>query len=150
MKCASCADAPEYQPGDSVGVVYCGRDCQKEHWPSHKAHCKPMHQRKKLLRTAKILKVALLTYREVVFDLDLTGIYLQNGVLYIRQKRRPITARAKRGRFPSHLTSNREHKEAVLAHNQCTTAMALLGRLTRKLLAGDTSSNPIWASTYTS
>jgi len=138
MRCAGCIDAPEYQPGDSIGSVYCGRDCQKGHWSNHKAHCRALGQRKKLLRTANILKAALLTYREVVYDIDLTKIEFQDGVLCLYQNKRPITAQSKRGLFPGHLTTNIEHREAALANNQCTTAMALLGRLTRKLLEGET------------
>ncbi|CZR53705.1 uncharacterized protein PAC_03585 [Phialocephala subalpina] len=136
MRCVGCMDAPEYQPGNSVGIVYCGRYCQKGHWSNHKAHCCAFGNRRKLLRTASILKAALLTYEEVVYDVDLTKIELQDGVLCLHQNLRSITARAKRGPFPSHLTTNVEHKEAALANNQCTTAMALLGRLTRKLLGG--------------
>ena len=147
MRCAGCIDAPEYQPGDSVSSVYCSRDCQKGHWPNHKAHCCALGQRKKLLRTANILKAALLTYREVVYDVDLTKIEFQDGVLCLYQNQRPITARSKCGLFPDHLTTNIEHKEAALANNQCTTAMALLGRLTRKLLKGEASPKIIiWES----
>ncbi|KAK4158408.1 hypothetical protein C8A00DRAFT_39382 [Chaetomidium leptoderma] len=131
--CAGCVDAPEYQPGDAASVVYCGRDCQKDHWPDHKARCRAMRQRHKLLQAAKILKRAFLTYREVVFDLDLTKIEFRDGILYLHQK---PTVRRKRCIFPSHLVNNPEHREAALANNQCTTAIALLGRLTRKLLSG--------------
>ncbi len=138
MRCARCMDAPEYQPGDSVGSVYCNRDCQKGHWSKHKAHCRTLGQRKKLLRTANILKAALLTYREVVYDLDLNRIELQDGVLCLHQNLRHINTRSKRGLFPDHLTTNIDHKEAALVNNQCTAAMALLGRLTRKLLEGET------------
>jgi len=120
-------EAPEYQPGDSIGSVYCSRALQ---------------HRKKLFRTANILKAALLTYREVEYDIDLTKIELQNEVLYLHQNQRFISARAKRGLFPEHLTTNIEHRKAALANNQCTMAMALLGRLTRKLLEGETAPPP--------
>jgi hypothetical protein len=146
MKCVGCMDAPEYQPGDCVGSVYCNRDCQKAHWPEHKANCRTLGQRKKLLRTANILKAAILTYREVVYDVDLTKIEFNEGVLCLYQNRRAITALAKRGLFPDHLTTNIEYKEAALANNQCTTAMALLGPLTRKLLQGETFRSRGWKS----
>ncbi|KAL9068871.1 MAG: hypothetical protein Q9157_006356 [Trypethelium eluteriae] len=136
MSCAGCMDAPEYQPGDSIGSVYCNRDYQERHWSDHKAHCRALGQRKKLLRAGNILKTALLTYREILYDIDLTKIECQDGVLCLYQNLRPVTARSKRGPFPAHLTTNIIHKEAALANNQCTTAMALLGRLTRKLLRG--------------
>jgi MYND finger len=138
MRCVGCMDAPDYQPGDSAGSVYCNRDCQTGHWSSHKAHCRALRRRKKLLRTAILLKAALLTYREVVYDIDLTKIEFQDGVLCLYQKQRSITTPSKRGLFPVHLTTNIDHKEAALANNQCTTAMALLGHLTRKLLEGET------------
>lgn len=136
MKYVGCIDSPEYQSGDSVDTVYCNRDCQKGHWPDHKTHCRALGQRKNLLRTASILKVALLTYREVVYDVDLTKVELKDGTLDLHQNQRHLTARAKRGPFPDHLTTNIEHREAALTNNQCTTAIALLGHLTRKLLAG--------------
>jgi hypothetical protein len=138
MRCAGCTDAPEYLPGDSVGIVYCNRDCQKGHWSDHKAYCRALGQRRKLLRAASILKAALLTYREVVYDVDLTKIEFRDGVLCLYQNQKSITARSKRGLFPDHLTTNIEYKEAALANNQCTTAMALSGRLTRRLLQGET------------
>jgi hypothetical protein len=92
-----------------------------------------MRQRRTLLHAAQILKTALLIYREVVFDLDLTKIELKDGVLCLHQTPSHVP---RRGPFPEHLTANIEHREAALANNQCTTAMALLGRLTRLLLAG--------------
>jgi hypothetical protein len=95
-----------------------------------------MKRRKKLLRASTILQAALLTYRDILYDIDLTKIEEKDGMLYLHQKQRSVTAHVKRGPFPNHLTTNVQHKEAALTVNQCTTAMALQGRLTRKLLAG--------------
>jgi len=65
-----------------------------------------------------------------VYNIDLTKIQFQDEVLCLYQNKRPITAQLKCGLFPGHLTTNIEHREAALANNQCTAAMALLGRLT--------------------
>lgn len=135
-RCSGCIGAPEYESGDAANTGYCDSNCQEAHWNTHKAHCKILQQRKKLLRTAKILKAALLTYRETSYDIDLTSVKYEDGVLWLHQKQRSISTRCKRGPFPNHLVDNVQHKEAILAHNSCTTAMALLGRLTRKLLKG--------------
>jgi hypothetical protein len=136
-RCSGCMDAPEYQLGDSPGVVYCDRDCQRKHWVNHKGHCNAMRKRKKLLRAAMILRSAILAYREMIYDIDLTKIDFHDGILYLHRNLRPPTTPARRGLFPSHLSSNIEHKQAALVINQCTAAMALLGRLARKLLLGE-------------
>lgn len=132
-RCAGCKDAPDYLPGDALDTFYCDRDCQKKARETHKDRCRNLSRRIALLRAAKILKTALLTYREMVYDLDLTHIESKDGILRLHQIPR---TRRMRCVFPGHLTNNIEHKEAALLANQCTTAMALLGRLTHKLLSG--------------
>ncbi|KAF5634667.1 hypothetical protein F52700_5860 [Fusarium sp. NRRL 52700] len=136
MRCAGCKDAPDYDPADSITVVYCGRECQTKHWTGHKSRCRIMKQRKILLRAAAVLRAALLAHREILYDIDLTKIEAKDGMLYLYQKPRAVTSRVKWGPFPSHLTSNVQHKEAALTINQCTKATALLSRLTSKLLTG--------------
>jgi hypothetical protein len=134
--CSRCPHAPEYQSGDSRVVFYCSRECQVMDWPNHKVYCKNMQQRKILLRAAQVLKAAMLAYREIVYDVDLTKIECRDGVLYLHQKQRPVSSQSKRGPFPNHMTDNIEHKEAALVKSQSTAAMALLGPLTRRLLRG--------------
>ncbi|PWY75982.1 hypothetical protein BO94DRAFT_538411 [Aspergillus sclerotioniger CBS 115572] len=143
LQCAGCREAPEYQPGDAGGVYYCGRDCQKKHWPSHKPRYTAMRGRKKLLRAALVLKAAFLSYRQMVFDIQLTTIEVRAGTLHLHQILRAPTTLHKPGPFPDHLTTNAEHREAALTVNQRTLAMALLGPLTRKLLAGCRSAGGI-------
>ncbi|KAI0473409.1 hypothetical protein GGR56DRAFT_530271 [Xylariaceae sp. FL0804] len=142
LKCSGCLDAPEYMPADAKQViVYCSRECQTAHWPRHKAPCSRMRKRKKLLRAARLLKSVLLTYRACVFDVDITRIELKDGVrLLLHQNLRSDQARTPYAPFPEGLTGKAAHREAALANNQCTTALALFGRLTAKLLSGFVSS----------
>lgn len=136
LKCSACLNAPEYEPGDAAGVAYCGPTCQGQHWNTHKSYCAPLKKRKKLLRTAVLAKTALLTYRRVNYDIDLVKIEMQGDTLYLHQKLHSITNQKRRGPFPDQLTPHVKYQEAALAVNQCTTAMAILGPLIRKLLSG--------------
>lgn len=79
-----------------------------------------MKRRKKPLRAATILQEALLAYRDILYDIDLTKIERKNGMPYLYQRQRSVTAHVKRGPFPNHLTSSVQHKEAALIINQCT------------------------------
>ncbi|KAF5536071.1 zinc finger MYND-type [Fusarium mexicanum] len=143
LRCAGCTDAPDYDPGDSMTVVYCGQDCQTKHWTEHKSRCRVMKQRKVLLRAATILRSALLVYREILYDIDLRKIEAKDGMLYLYQEQRAVTSRIKWRPFSDHLTSNIQHREAALTINQCTMATALLSRLTRKLLTGPHSNTEV-------
>lgn len=134
-KCTGCDGAPIYTSPDPT-VTYCNRGCQTAHWPSHKAQCAILKRRKKLLRAATLLKATLLAYRECVFDIDILQIEFRNGVLNLNLNPRPNHRRPYNTAFPNILTDNVIHKEAALAINQCTLAMALLGPLARLLLAG--------------
>jgi hypothetical protein len=139
LRCVGCRNAPEYQPGDAATTSYSSSECQIQHRSQHKARCCALSQRIKLLRAGRICKAALLAYRQVFFDIDLQKIELLNGVLCLHQRQRSMFASANIVRFPEHLTTNVEYREAALLNNQCTMAMALLGRLIRKLLNGNES-----------
>jgi len=96
-----------------------------------------MQRRKILLRTAKLLKAALLAYKEVVYDIHVTKIEHDedSGTLVLIH----TPNRIERHLFPSHLIRIENHKEAALLVNQCTMSISLLGPMTRGLLAGRSS-----------
>lgn len=129
--------APEYHDGDAVTTSWCSPECRAAHEPTHQEYCYNLQRRKSLLRTAKLLKAALLAYKEVVYDIHVTRIShdKDNGTLVLTHK----PSRIERHPFPSHLTSIEEHKQAALLVNQCTMSISLLGPMARGLLAGRSS-----------
>lgn len=133
MCCAGCRDAPEYIRGDAQNTFYCDRACQHEGRNSHKKKCRNLARRIALYRAGHVLRTALLSYREMFFDLDLTKIESSDGILWLHQI---LKERVLRRGFPDNLKGNIEYKEAALLTNQCTLATALLSGLTRKLLSG--------------
>lgn len=130
-KCQGCLAAPEYTTSSFISISYCDKACQIAHWPSHKTQCLVAQKRKKLLRAATLLKSTLLAHRECAFDVQLSKVDFRDGNLYLHQN----TKRRKLHQFPDHLVTEKEYKEAALANNQCTLAMALLGPLTRALVS---------------
>ncbi|QPC75156.1 hypothetical protein HYE68_005908 [Fusarium pseudograminearum] len=133
QRCIGCIDAPEYLDGDSAGVFYCDHECQTTDWPNHKRRCNNLKRRKSLLRAAKLLKKTLLSYKEVLFDWDLTEIEPRDDALILKHdNRRPSWE--KPINFPDHLTSVPEHKEAALMKRMALHALSILGPMTRALV----------------
>ncbi|KAG9507891.1 hypothetical protein J7337_001447 [Fusarium musae] len=132
--CSHCVGAPEYHDGDAVATFWCSPGCQAAHEPTHQEYCYKLQRRKTLLRTAELLKAALLAYKEVVYDIHVTRIEHDedNGTLVLTH----TPNRIERHPFPSHLTGIEDHKQAALLVNQCTMAISLLGPMARGLLAG--------------
>ncbi|CAF3515612.1 unnamed protein product [Fusarium graminearum] len=128
-----CMNAPEYLDGDSAGVFYCGHECQTTDWPNHKRRCNNLKRRKSLLRAAKLLKKTLLSYKEVLFDWDLTEIEPRDDALILKHDNRRLSWE-KPINFPDHLTSNPEHKEAALVKRMALHTLSILGPMTRALV----------------
>ncbi|KAF5982155.1 hypothetical protein FBULB1_4405 [Fusarium bulbicola] len=86
------------------------------------------------LTCSKLLKAALLAYKEIVYDIHVTRIKHDevNGTLVLTH----TPNRIERHPFPNHLTSIEDHKQAALLVNQCTMSISLLGPMARGLLAG--------------
>ncbi|KAF5685505.1 beclin 1 [Fusarium denticulatum] len=126
--------SPEYHDGDAATTFWCSPECQAAHEPTHQEYCYNLQRRKTLLRTTKLLKAALLAYKEVVYDIHVTRIEHDedNGTLVLTH----TPNRNERHPFPSHFTGIEDHKQAALLVNQCTMSISLLGPMARGLLAG--------------
>ncbi|RDW68788.1 zinc finger MYND domain-containing protein [Aspergillus mulundensis] len=133
LRCSGCGDSPEYRLGDALDTFYCSRACQREHRPTHKSRCKAKGLRVKLGRAVIMLRLGMLTYREIFYDLNLTKVESRDDVLFLHHKEPKPGASFKFRPFPNHLVTNWVIQHAVLCHNQSIAAIALLGRLARKL-----------------
>ncbi|KAI9037509.1 zinc finger MYND domain-containing protein [Aspergillus affinis] len=112
-RCSRCNESPDTKTGDTGSIFCCTKVCQAEHWSVHRAECKVRVQRKKLLRTAAILKAAFLTYRALRFDVGLWKIELRGNTLYLYNKQKGLMVAPKIGPFPEYLTTDDEHREAA-------------------------------------
>ncbi|KAJ4137508.1 hypothetical protein NW768_003095 [Fusarium equiseti] len=135
LRCAGCKGAPSYHNGEGLNVSYCSRECQKADWPHHKTACRKLKERKSLLRAVALLKATMISHREVQYNWNLTKIEPRDEALFLKLNRkryglpRPV-------KFPDHLTSNAEHKEAALLKRMGLKTICVLGTMTRTLLEG--------------
>lgn len=101
-----------------------------------------MKRRKSLLRAAKLLKKTLLSYKEVLFDWDLTEIEPRDDALILKHDNRRLSWE-KPINFPDHLTSNPEHKEAALVKRMALHTLSILGPMTRALVKCKATQEPL-------
>lgn len=58
--CAGCLGAPGYGNGQlAQRTLYCGKECQKAHWSTHKAECRVFQTRRHLHRAAAVLEAVI-------------------------------------------------------------------------------------------
>ncbi|KAJ5992457.1 hypothetical protein N7451_008181 [Penicillium sp. IBT 35674x] len=137
-QCSGCIDGPGYPTPGLINIYYCSLDCQQVDWPWHQELCRRLKLRTKIHRIATLLKAVMLAYREVVYDMDITDITSKDGMFRFVQISHTGNNCLHRvhAPFPNNITTNSEHKEVALLFEQGTAAMALLSRLTKKLLIG--------------
>ncbi|KAG8532306.1 uncharacterized protein KY384_003947 [Bacidia gigantensis] len=56
LTCNGCLKAPSYLDDPAHATKYCGAECQKKHWPTHKKRCKTLQNRKSLYRAASLIQ----------------------------------------------------------------------------------------------
>ena len=148
--CATCAQpAKQHCPRCIEGLdtecrpsptYYCGKECQIKAWNKHKAICRGVTARKQLFRGGELLQEVFYTYREAAFDLNITDLKRENGVLsmylasilYVE----PTLGVGPVFAFPNHLVRDDAEKKALLAYDACVDATAYMYGLTTKVLEG--------------
>jgi hypothetical protein len=80
--CAGCADIEV--DGVRASTLYCGKDCQRQDWLTHKTACQAAQARKKLFRAAELIQETFYTVRAEAFDLNITKVERdEEGKLHI-------------------------------------------------------------------
>ncbi|KAF2792660.1 hypothetical protein K505DRAFT_338493 [Melanomma pulvis-pyrius CBS 109.77] len=133
-KCSYCGEPATLKCGGCKIDVYCGTDCQKLDWASHKTTCKEISLERTIERCADTLQRAYLDFREITYDSPIAKVEVKNDRIYIYDG--PISMR-KNGifaDFPNHLITERSVKMAVLCFLMCNEPIALFAKLLSTLL----------------
>lgn len=72
--CRGCLDGIDAEGAAASRTLYCGVDCQKKHWGSHKTVCKQLKVRKELYRAGDLIKKVYYTFRAHAFEVPVRKI----------------------------------------------------------------------------
>ena len=149
--CAGCHQAPNTDGSPHVSARYCTNECQKAHWPSHRAECKNLQARKALFRAAWLLQKIWYTVRRESFDNDLVSAEEVNGELLIREGNYDVeSTKRKHGfyrEFPDAIFKNKQDGETCLNLLYCTDSLSHMYMVNHWLLKGKSCSETILVAT---
>ncbi|KAI4755233.1 hypothetical protein E4T52_12813 [Aureobasidium sp. EXF-3400] len=138
--CAGCHQAPETDSTPHVNVRYCTRECQKAHWPSHRAECKNLQARKALFRAAWLLQKMWYAVRRESFDNCVTKAEEVNGELLIHEGNYDVEpTKREHGfyrKFPDAAFKNKQDAETCLNLLYCTDSLSHMYIVNHWLLKG--------------
>ncbi|KAM0724006.1 hypothetical protein Q7P37_000997 [Cladosporium fusiforme] len=78
--CTGCFDQ---ETAHSTTTFYCSKDCQTQHWPSHKTACRAGSAKRLLFRAGQLLQDVFFATRPEVFDISIAQVtYSDNGVFF--------------------------------------------------------------------
>ena len=141
-KCTGCKTETESRH-------YCGTNCQKKDWPTHKKACisaQDLRLGKLLERVAGLVQEAYYNFRENTWETPIVKIedrddalVLTDGVMLNKTKYFL--------KFPQHMVTSQRTKAAMLCAWVCNEPLAFMHELVAKLLQGELCINTFLEST---
>lgn len=135
--CANCGNLALIRCPNCGIHVYCGKECEASHIPTHSTICKDLELERAMIRTADTIRKAYFAFRALLFEKLITKIEERDRELVIHQDNiSPGKDNRWFWNFPSHLIQNEETKEAVLCFLMGREPLAYLLDLIRYLTDG--------------
>lgn len=132
--CSACREGISDTGGHVDTTWYCGTDCQKAHWSSHKVTCKAVQERKILYRAGDIAQLLFYMYREIVFDILITKVEKTDRKVLLYEGEYKENCFVP---FPTALFPEEREKQAVLTYLACGDAIGYMHETLGNMLKSD-------------
>ncbi|THY29052.1 hypothetical protein D6D00_03862 [Aureobasidium pullulans] len=143
--CAGCHQAPNIDDTLHVSVQYCGRGCQKAHWPIHRKECKNLQARKALFRAGSLLQEMWYAIRRESFDNAVVRVEELDGALLVYEGDYCVEPAMREGgfyrKFPEAIFENKEDAESCLSLLFCNDSLNHMHQVVEWLLKGKWTAN---------
>lgn len=135
MICAGCKGLPDGSQGQ-MEVHYCGNQCQKADWASHKSLCNATRSRRAIYRAADLAKAVSRLFLRTKYKMVIDEVKKLDNVRIICPPNEYKGGKCALQPFPSALFSNKEDADAVLEFQNCNAVLDHLHGFLKRLLTG--------------
>lgn len=135
MICVGCRGLPDGSQGQ-MEVHYCGTECQKKDWASHKPLCNAARARKVIHRAANLAKAVSQLFLRIKYKMIIEEVKKYGNVWIICPPSQYKGGKCVLHPFPSALFSNKEDADAVLEFQACNAVLDHLHAFLKQLLIG--------------
>ena len=135
MICVGCKGLPDGSQGQ-MEVRYCGTECQKEDWASHKTSCSAARARKAIYRAGELAKAVSHIFTRTKYKMLIKEVKKFSNIWIIYPPSEYNGSKCALHPFPSALFSNKQDADAILEFQGCNAVLDHLHGFLEHLLTG--------------
>ena len=133
--CVGCKGLPDGSQGQ-MEVHYCGTECQKNDWASHKALCNAARARKAIHRAADLAKAVSQLFLRVKYKMIIKEVKKSGNFWLICPPSEYNGSKCALNPFPAALFPDKEDADAILEFQSCNGVLDHLHGFLKQLLTG--------------
>ena len=135
MICVGCKGMPDGSQGQ-MEVRYCGAECQKEDWTSHKTLCSAARARKAIYRAGELAKAVSHIFTRTKYKMIIKEVKKLGNFWVIYPPSEYKGSKCALHPFPSALFPDKQDADAILEFQSCNAVLDHLHGFLKDLLTG--------------
>ena len=124
LKCKGCVDVPDGETIDGlIAIWYCGIDCQRSNWSTHRLFCKKAQLRRKIYRAGSLAQQVCYTFNRIAYMWAVDRIE-KRGATWILHSPKRYEGKSSMTSFPPSCVTSEQEETALLTFQKCTDALS--------------------------